>query len=171
VTAREALDELRAVLGVLRNEAGVAFDFPDPFPDLRRLVDASTAVGVAVDLRDEVGPLPVATARAVHRVVQEGLTNVHKHAPGAGATVEVRGAPGGEVTIVVANGARGDGGEELPGTGVGLVGLNERVRLLGGRLRSGPDDLSGWRLEATIPWLDAPVAVAAGAGLEAGEQP
>jgi signal transduction histidine kinase len=135
------------------------------------------ASGVQVELRDEIGTLPVVTARAAYRVVQEGLTNAHKHAAGAGATVEVAGEPGRTVTVVVANGAPVDKGDVLPGAGVGLIGLSERVRLLGGHLEAGPDAFGGWRLEATIPWLDAaaedrtPVAAGMGAGAPEGVTP
>jgi signal transduction histidine kinase len=91
--------------------------------------------------------------------VQEALTNVHKHARGAATTVDIRGNEATGVSVSVANRRPVAAGSLLPGSGAGLVGLSERLRLLGGRLRSGPDVDGGWRLEAWLPW--APTAEAA----------
>jgi signal transduction histidine kinase len=167
VTAREALQELRYVLGVLRTEPDLAppydappYDAPlergEPFADLASLVRASTEVGQCVELRDRAGPLPPAMARVVYRVAQEGLTNVHKHAPDAPATVSVDRGDG-TVTVTVHNASTVSAPTDLPGSGSGLVGLAERVRLVGGTLRSGPlgrDDGGGWQLRAVLPWFD-----------------
>ncbi|GII81560.1 two-component sensor histidine kinase [Sphaerisporangium rufum] len=147
VSAQEALEELRKILGVLR--AGPEDD--DGFPDLRRLVDSWTSAGGTVTLRGDTGTWPPETARAAHRLVQEGLTNAHKHARGAPVTVTATGSREEGATIVVANGPSPRPG---PGTGagVGLVGLAERFRLIGGTVRAGPDDAGGWRLEGRLPW-------------------
>lgn len=146
-TAREALRELRSVLGMLRAEA-------HPHTDLASLVEASVQAGQPVELRDEANALPPATARVVYRVVQEGLTNAHKHAPGARTTVSLTRTDG-SVNVIVHN----EPGVplDLPGAGAGLVGLAERLRLVGGELRSGPAD-GGWELHATVPCIgdDAP---------------
>jgi len=159
VTAREALQELRSVLGMLRAET--AEELPHnasaepgkPFADLASLVSASARAGQPVDLRDDAGSLPPATARVVYRIVQEGLTNAHKHAAGASTTVSLS-RDDASVTVSVVNDA-GTGGMDLPGSGAGLVGLAERIRLVGGTLRSGPDGDGGWELRAVVPWLDA----------------
>jgi len=158
-TAQETLAEMRAILGVLRPEDdGPDAEGADPqFPDLHRLVDSWVKAGATVALHDEVGAMPPATARAVHRLVQEGLTNAHKHATGAAATVTLTGGPGDGVTAVISNGppdpSAGPGpGAVLPGGGAGLVGLVERLRLLGGTVRCGPDGAGGWRLEGRLPW-------------------
>jgi signal transduction histidine kinase len=152
VTAREALQELRDVLGMLHVEpAG------QPFADVASLVRASTGAGQPVELRDTAGPLPPATARVVYRIVQEGLTNARKHAPGAPATVSIGRADPGSVTVTVHNGPGTATPVDLPGSGSGLVGLAERIRLVGGSLRSGPlgrDGSAGWELDAVVPWLD-----------------
>jgi signal transduction histidine kinase len=154
-TAREALEELRAVLGVLRSPSGAPLDPPGQLADIRRLVESWVRADATVELRDDVGPLPAATARAAHRFVQEGLTNAHKHAAGAPVTVTLTGRPGHEVHVCVRNGpTRGPGpGPTVPGSGVGLVGLTERLSLVGGTLRSGPDGAGGWLLEGHVPWL------------------
>jgi signal transduction histidine kinase len=143
-TAREALQELRGVLGMLRAE-------PAPFAELGSLVATSTRAGQPVELSDEAGALPAATARVVYRVVQEGLTNAHKHAPGAPTTVSLRRDGDGNVTVSVRNDAGVPAG--LPGAGLGLVGLRERIRLVGGSLRSGPAG-GGWELAAVVPWVE-----------------
>jgi signal transduction histidine kinase len=154
VTAREALQELREVLGVLR----VAPDGQDPvrkpYADLVSLVEASTHAGQPVELHDTVGALPPATARVVYRTVQEGLTNARKHAPGAPTTVSIGRDDRARVTVTVRNDAGTGGPTDLPGSGSGLVGLGERIRLVGGSLRSGPLGGDGWELHAVVPWLD-----------------
>ncbi|MET7331079.1 histidine kinase [Nonomuraea sp. NPDC005650] len=145
-TAQEALEELRKIVGVLR--AG----HDDSLPDLRRLVESWASAGNAVTLRGDLGPLPVATARAAYRLVQEGLTNAHKHAAGAPVTVSVTGSPEGGVTITVTNERSLRPAVRPSGARAGLVGLAERFRLIGGSVRSAPDDAGGWRLEGRLPW-------------------
>ncbi|GAA3140306.1 hypothetical protein GCM10010466_34240 [Planomonospora alba] len=162
VTAREALRELRYVLGVLREEPGVPDpgappDGGAPFADPASLVREAEQAGQRVELRDRAGPLPPAAARVVHRIVREGLTNARKHAPGAPVTVSVEPGEDGGVTVTVDNAPAGGAPADLPGSGSGLVGLAERVRLVGGTLRSGPRGSGaggGWRLRARIPRLD-----------------
>jgi signal transduction histidine kinase len=149
VTARQALQELRYVLGILRESTQ-----DGPAPDLEELVRTATEAGQRVELADRAGPLPAPTARVVHRLVQEGLTNARKHAPGAPVAVTVDRVGDGEVTVTVDNGAPADEPLDLPGSGNGLVGLAERIRLVGGTLHSGPSG-GGWRLRASVPWLDA----------------
>ncbi len=89
VTAREALRELRTVLGVLlaepaaRTQPNPSPEPGEPFAELASLVRASTQAGQRVELRDDVGPLPPNTARVVYRIAQEGLTNAHRYAPHA----------------------------------------------------------------------------------------
>jgi signal transduction histidine kinase len=163
-TAVHALEELREVLGVLRSDDGEVGELrPAPrAEDIARLVAASQAAGVAVTLDGDVPDLPDAAARAVHRIVQEGLTNVHKHAAGAATSVAVAGDEPTGVTVSVRN-LRPVGASArtapLPGAGAGLAGLAERVRLLGGRFTSRATPDGGWRLEAWLPWSSpSPVA-------------
>jgi signal transduction histidine kinase len=145
--AHEALTDLRAVLSVLREDASrdslsttPAALRPQPtYADLPSLVTEAQQAGMQVRLYvDEAGGLPDALGRAVYRVVQEGLTNARKHAPYAHADVEVRRGPD-EVVVTVAN-ATGPARPRVPGAGLGLVGLRERVDLAGGRLEHGVTD-------------------------------
>ena len=157
-TATEAMSELREVLGVLRAGGGLDEELrPQAGADeLARVVDASRAAGVRVTL-DVDGPLlPDALARTVHRVVQEALTNVHKHARGAATAVTVRGDADRGVTIAVVNHRPVSPDALLPGAGAGLAGLRERVALLGGTLDAGPTADGGWRVAAWLPWTPAP---------------
>ena len=158
VTAGQALEELRAVLGLLRDGDGADDDLAPPpqLADVARLVEVSRVAGLDVSYRADVAALPDGIARAAYRVVQEALTNVHKHAPGAPTSVDLTGDDTG-VIVTVENGPSPVGdAPALPGAGAGLVGLQERVRLLGGRLDTHPTDGGGWRLVAWIPWATAP---------------
>lgn len=159
VTARQALQELRTVLGMLHADA---LGYGESTADVASLVESSTRAGQPVDFHDGAGRLPAATARVVYRVVQEGLTNAHRHAPGAQITVSVeREDTGDSVTVVVRNGPSSPAKPtDLPGTGSGLVGLAERLRLVGGSIESGPvgrNGNGGWRVDAKVPWLQQDV--------------
>jgi signal transduction histidine kinase len=163
VTAREALQELRTVLGVLHAEPATgsddagALERGEPFADLASLVRESTRAGQRVELRDHAGPLPPATARVIYRVAQEGLTNAHRYAPNAPTTVSIDRDPEDRITVTVQNAPSSDPPTDLPGSGSGLVGLAERIRLVGGSMESGPlgpDGRAGWRLRAVVPWLE-----------------
>jgi signal transduction histidine kinase len=157
-TAHAAMEDLRSVLGVLRAGGdGVGGDGADLAPqpqqaDIERLVEESRATGMHVDLAIEVTVLPDAMARTAHRVVREGLTNVHKHARGAATVVQVSGDEPRGLTIAVTNRSPVASAALLPGSGVGLLGLRERVGLLGGTLDAGPAADGGWRLVVWLPW-------------------
>jgi signal transduction histidine kinase len=148
-TAREALQELRQVLGMLRTD----LDPGASQADLAALVAASVQAGQPVELRDDAGPLPAPLARVVYRIAQEGLTNAHKHAPHAPTTVSVERDDSRSVIVSVHNG-RGVRPSDLPGSGSGLVGLAERVRLMGGTIHGGPEASGGWLLRADLPWSE-----------------
>jgi signal transduction histidine kinase len=147
-TAREALGELRHVLGLLQ---AAPLEQGESFADLPSLVEAAVRAGQRVELRDEAGPLPPIVARVVYRVAQEGLTNARKHAPDAPATVSVQRGEEGAVTVTVRNGPAMSEPMDLPGSGAGLVGLAERVRLAGGAIHSGRSEDGGWQIYAVIP--------------------
>nr|BEK67849.1 histidine kinase [Kitasatospora purpeofusca] len=150
---RQALNELREILGVLRMSEESAVE-PDSLTALPRLVDQSRAAGMAVTLtvsgsRQEFTGEAEQTA---YRVVQEGLTNAHKHAGGAQVSVLLAYAPNG-VRVSVVNAC--PGGERasaaLPSGGNGLVGMRERVVALGGTFSAGPERDGGFRVEAVLP--------------------
>ncbi|TMR11863.1 histidine kinase [Nonomuraea turkmeniaca] len=148
---REALTHLRDVLGVLRSSK--TDDQPPPtLADLDRLLDQSRALGIAVTRRDEghVRPVEPTVERTAYRVVQEALTNVHKHAGAARTDVRIRYGPE-ELEVEVRNQAPGSPRPELPDSGWGLVGLRERVELLGGTLRTNAQEEGGFLVSARIP--------------------
>jgi signal transduction histidine kinase len=155
-TAREALQELRDVLGMLHANDRVPGSRRESLVDLAALVRTATAAGQVIELHDNAGRLPPATARVVYRVIQEGLTNARKHAPGAGTLVAVDRGDDATVIVTVRNGLSAAKPEDLPGARSGLVGLAERIRLVGGSMRSGPatrDGVPGWELHAVVPLL------------------
>ncbi|WP_147457455.1 sensor histidine kinase [Micromonospora sp. CV4] len=148
-TGRQALTDLREVLGVLRQAAPPAV--PEPALDaLDELIGESRAAGLRVSRRDEgvATALPATVERTAYRVVREALTNVRKHAADAETTVCLRYLPGG-LEVVVRNGPSA-GGLALPGAGHGLLGLRERVELLGGRLEAVPMH-GGFLVRALLP--------------------
>lgn len=153
--ANDALHELRDVLGVLREDAhGQQSAQPQPtYADIPTLVSEARALGLDVDFVDAVdatAPVPPATGRAVYRIVQEGLTNARKHAPGTVVAISSVGDPGTGITVRLAN-ALAHRSPGAPGAGLGLVGLRERAELRGGRLDHRTDG-STFVLEAWLPW-------------------
>jgi signal transduction histidine kinase len=164
-TAREAMEDLREVLGVLRTGAdgdGTDLSPPPRGADIERVVEASRAAGVRAELSMDVDELPDAVARTVHRVVQEALTNVHKHARGAATSVRISGDRARGVTVEVVNRRPVGSGALLPGSEAGLLGLRERIALMGGTFESGPRPDGGWGVLAWLPWVGAPVATSTG---------
>jgi signal transduction histidine kinase len=146
----KTLDELRQMVNVLRTPDSAPVDLsPQPTLDgLGQLVSGS-----ALDARLEVDELPdldSPTQRAIYRMVQEALTNVRKHAPGASATVRIR-RVGDAVHIDIMNTPATRPITPLPGSNQGLLGLNQRVELLGGTLDYGPLDRGGWQVRAQLP--------------------
>ena len=149
---REALAELRHLLGVLRPDADPDGLGPQPgLADLPRLIEQMQKAGLDVSLlTDSLPPaLPTRVELSAYRIVQESLTNVLKHA-GPGARTEVRlGVDGRSIVIEVTDDGRG--GTTLPGSGHGTVGMRERALLLGGRLEAGPRPAGGFRVYAQLP--------------------
>ncbi|HYN95438.1 MAG TPA: sensor histidine kinase [Pilimelia sp.] len=153
-TGRDALAEMRHLLGALRRGADVA-GVPDlgPAPGmagLPALAARAAELGVAVDLdvRGADG-LPAGVELAVYRIVQEGLTNAVKHAAPARCRVAVA-ADGDTVTVEVAD--DGPAGQPPPGEGHGLIGMRERVMMYGGTFAAGPDPAGGFRIRARLPY-------------------
>ena len=152
-TARDALTEMRRLLGVLRADAaGEAEREPQPGLDrLDELVEGARAAGTTVRLtvRGDALALPPGVDLSAYRIVQEALTNARRHAPGAMVDVEVE---YGEAAVRVRVSDDGPGPSGDAAGGHGLLGMHERVAMVGGRLRVGPaDGTRGFAVEAELP--------------------
>lgn len=153
-SAHNALQDLREVVGVLRAPVGELLPQPN-LGDVSTLVAESVRAGTAVALRQDVAePVPDSAGRTVYRIVQECLTNARKHAPGAAVDVRIAGDAEQGLTVEIGNGAPtgGPAPTVVPGQGLGLAGLAERVGLAGGRMEHGATGAGGWRVAAWIPW-------------------
>jgi len=158
VTGRAALEELRRILGLLRDDDGEGPSLvPSPgIDDLEELAGTVRAAGIPVALAvtGEAAALPPAASLTVYRIVQEALTNVVKHTHGAQAWVRVRAGRDG-VLITVADDGRGalpvTAARREGQTGHGLVGMRERAAAFGGTLEAGPAAGGGFRVSAGLP--------------------
>ena len=155
-TGRQTMGELRQILGVLR-EAGDADSAPlvPVLCDLDALVSSIPELDVRLVQSGSLESVPIGVALAAYRVVQEALTNVHRHA-GPNVIVEVAVACGDErVDVRVSDNGRGASTRPSEsGVGYGLIGMSERVAAFGGTLSTGPRRTGGWEVKATFP-LDA----------------
>jgi len=150
-TGREALAEMRRMVGVLRRPEEAPALAPQPsLEHLDRLVESAREAGLPVDLRvkGEAVQLPAGVDLTAYRLVQEGLTNALKHAEATRAEVLVNYGDG-QIEVVVSDDGRGAGGGD--GSGHGLVGMRERVSVYGGELDAGPRPEGGYRLRARLP--------------------
>ena len=160
-SARAALEDLREVIGVLRDTTdGESPDHPLPsLADVPALVAECREAGLRIREDYEVpdlGTAPVLTGRTAYRIVQEGLTNVRKHAPGAVATVRLRAVAEDLMVEVLSPPPVGeDRAPSLPGAGTGLIGLRERVGLAGGTLEHGRTPAGDFWLHGRLPWPSA----------------
>jgi signal transduction histidine kinase len=156
-TARQALTELRDVIGVLREDAEARYAPPPTLPDIATLVAEFREAGLQIDLDMQVetpAAAPAPLGRDTYRIVREALTNVTKHARGTTATVHLSGGPGDGLRVEVRNKLPlTRHATTLPGAGLGLVGLAERVTLAGGTLTHGPDEAGNFVLTASMTWL------------------
>ena len=153
--AREALTEMRRLLGVLRGADAGAELAPQPGLDgLEGLIAAVRGAGLAVHLRVDGGPrpLPAGVGLSAYRILQETLSNTLRHAPGAEVTVEVGFEPD-RLRLRVHNDPPPAGGERPPPAppGHGIVGMRERAAMLGGTLAAGPTSDGGYLVEADLP--------------------
>ncbi|MFI1200713.1 sensor histidine kinase [Streptomyces sp. NPDC020883] len=168
-----ALHELREVVGLLKD----GIESPGTSPTtpavqapgeghatvpsrgvagIESLVAASRTAGTAVELRHsgDPHPLPPTADHAAYRLAQEGLTNAHKHAPGAAITIELRYEPD-ALVVEVANGPApetAETGRSVVSGGQGLTGIRERTRLIGGMVHAGPTADGGFRLAGVLPY-------------------
>ncbi|GAA2413630.1 sensor histidine kinase [Streptomyces glaucosporus] len=160
-TGRQALSEMRRLLGVLRTgEQGEGGEYV-PQPGVEQLADLVEQVrntGLPVDFRIEgtPRPLPSSVELTAYRIVQEALTNTRKHGgPDAGATVRLTYGPD-DLTLLAEDDGRGAQRElyevgGLDGLGQGLIGMRERVGMVGGSLDAGPRPGGGFRISAVLP--------------------
>jgi signal transduction histidine kinase len=151
-TGRQALTEMRALLGVLRTASDQAALAPLPgLAELRELLDQARTAGLAVSYTLSGTPreLPEGAELAAYRVVQESLTNTRKHAgPDASASVALCYEPDGLVVEVTDNGVASPGGDNA---GNGLAGMRERVEMYGGTVQAGPLPNGGFGVLARLP--------------------
>jgi signal transduction histidine kinase len=163
----EALTSMRRMVGLLRDAQHVNAPDGDALPDggsstrpvgdlaqLRGLVEGFSHPPAALTVEPGLGTLPPEVAASAHRVVQEALTNIRKHAADAAAVRVTLARVGGDVEVAVRDDGRGRGGRRLPSGGFGLTGLGERVGALGGRLHAGPRPEGGWEVVARLPVSD-----------------
>ncbi|NGN68917.1 sensor histidine kinase [Streptomyces sp. A7024] len=155
-TARTSLAEMRRLLGVLRSEESGGEREPQPGLDaVPALVESTVRAGVPVELAlpDPLPELPQAVGLSAYRIIQEALANVVRHAPGARTDVSVSGTDD-RLSVLIVNGPAATPAEPLEtseSTGHGLVGMRERVRLVGGDLDTGPLPDGGFRVAARLP--------------------
>jgi signal transduction histidine kinase len=150
-SGREALAEMRRMLGVLREEDALLLSPQPGVSDIARLAESLRHAGQSVSftIDDGVGDLPDGMGMVLFRIAQEALTNAMKHARGAAASVTVR-RTSTDVELEVCNGA-GSPEDEPTGAHHGLVGMVERAALFGGRVEARPTRDGGFRVLATLP--------------------
>ncbi|OLZ48816.1 sensor histidine kinase [Amycolatopsis keratiniphila] len=146
-----ALEEMRAMIGLLRADTEIEPTAPARLAELSKLVESARASGLAVELGavpDPSADLPAAVDLTAYRIAQEALTNAMKHAPGGRAVLDIR-SSGGILTVEVRNdlqpGRPGDGG-----TGLGLLNMRERAAAVGGTFTAGPSG-GRWLVRAELP--------------------
>jgi signal transduction histidine kinase len=160
--SKEALIELRSVLGILRQVDENTPRAPAPsVAHLDELVGRAEAAGIAVRVEVEGSPrpLPAGVALAGFRIVQEALTNVTRHARAASATVTVTYGRG-EIAVRIDDDGSPPGSSSRriptsPGGGNGVAGMRERAEALGGRFEAGPRSDGGFRVRARLPAGDS----------------
>ncbi len=162
-TGRASLEELRTMVGVLRSTEDVPLrPTPTDPNDLTDLLEGAEAAGVSVAVTVE-GAFPVdvvdGSVVAVHRIIQEALTNVVRHGGSAPTRLSIR--HGSDRVVVTITNAATAGGlpvtNRAPSTGVGLVGMAERAESLGGTVVAGPTPSGGFEVVATVPYQRRPV--------------
>ncbi|OXM54211.1 sensor histidine kinase [Amycolatopsis alba] len=153
-TAREGLTELRRLLGVLRSEDHALLVAPQPgLAKVVELVEGVKAAGTSceLELRGDLGAVPVGVALSVFRIVQEALSNAIQHAPGASISGELTAGPD-SVRLLIENGP-GDGPKrtDAAGSGHGLTGMRERAVMLAADLEAGTRPDGGFLVALTVP--------------------
>ena len=154
VTSKDSLDELRAMLGVLRTAGEDAPLSPagrlETLPELVRTVEAA-GVHVTLDVADDLGDVPAYVDVSAYRIVQEAITNIVRHAQASTARVLVR-REGDELTLEIADDGRATSAAVFS-EGHGIRGMRERVAALSGTFEAGPVQGGGFRVVARLPLL------------------
>jgi signal transduction histidine kinase len=163
-SSREVLDEMRRLLQLLRMvepqagevEDGQAGDGVTPQPGLEQLPDLvgsirAAGLPVSLDAPESFEPVPSSVALSTYRIVQEALTNVLKHSGHVPTTVRVRRTPSALLVDVDNDAGASTQSSASPGSGHGLVGMRERVTLVGGELRTGHRPDGGFAVRAVLP--------------------
>jgi signal transduction histidine kinase len=156
--ARDALSDMRRLLGVLRNDEAAARAPQPQIEGITELIDTARNAGVPVDysLDGAVDGIPPAVGVCAYRIVQEALSNATRHAPGASVSVRVhRDRDALHLTITNGPGRSLAPLHEDPGPGHGLTGMRERAVLLGGALTAGPGRAGGFSVSAVLPFTGA----------------
>ncbi|GAB3191027.1 sensor histidine kinase [Nesterenkonia suensis] len=152
-SSRQALGEMRNLLGILRGEDDAPTGTTPGLGDIGQLVESTRAAGVTIHAHGlgDLPRVPVSAGLAAYRLVQEALSNALRHAPGSTVEVTARATPVG-LLLAVVNTASPEGEvEPSPGAGLGLEGIEERVSAVGGEVETGPTPEGGFRVEARLP--------------------
>ena len=149
-TGQEAITELGTLVALIRDEQPPGRDPQPTLRDVERLAATTRSAGLAVTVQTDGQPrdLPASVELNAYRVIQEGLTNALKHAPGSTVQVVLRYHPGGLDVEVRDDGTDTAGG---PGSRRGLAGLRERAAVFGGQFEAGRDPQGGWKVRASFP--------------------
>jgi signal transduction histidine kinase len=152
--SKQALVELRSILGVLRDvDEGAPLAPSTGLDHLDGLISRANATGLSIRVEEKGNrvSLPASVDLAAHRIIQEALTNTVRH---SGATAAVVRITYGEraVTIEIDDDGRGDRPNRTNGARTGIVGMTERAHALGGRLEAGPQAGAGFRVKAWLPF-------------------
>ena len=149
-TAVEAVEQLRTLLDVVREDPSSGRSPVPSIADLPALAQRTTSAGFEIDMAvlGEPRPVPAAVQASVYRVAQEGIANAMKHSGAHSARLQVAYEPDCVVVSVDDDGGTPRG---AAGSRVGLVGIRERATVFGGRVEAGPRDSGGWRLQVAFP--------------------
>jgi signal transduction histidine kinase len=151
-TGRTAMDEMRRILGVLRDGSGEPSLLPQPaLTDLESLAATATDLPVRLSAEGDLHDLPPGVEVSAYRIVQESLTNVRRHAgPVRKVEVLVR-RDASRLVVEVDDDGRGASATSSSAGGFGILGMRERVHAFGGELVAGPRHGGGWRVRAVFP--------------------
>jgi signal transduction histidine kinase len=151
-TGRLAMQEMRRILGVLRDDQGLIAVAPQPsLANIDELIGHAPDLPVSLHAATDLGVVPAGIELSAYRIIQESLTNVRRHA-GKVDRVDVSvSRHNGSLVVEVTDNGRGASADSCREPGLGLVGMRERVAAFDGELSAGPRAGGGWRVRASIP--------------------